>query len=289
MKKNSNILVTKASGKKEPFSEKKLRRSIKRARIPKYMEDQVAQQIRSVLYPGIQTSEIYQHIIEYLGKSETPHHQATYGLKKAIMDLGPSGYPFEKFVAAVLDRHGYLTQTNLILKGKCVEHEIDVLAEKLGKRYLIECKFHNQSGSRSDIKVALYHQARFLDLQELSSQSKEALEFYQAWIVTNTKATTQAISYAKCENMQIIGWNYPSKGSLQDIIENFGLQPITCLSTLSDDQKKSILSQGLVLCSDLLQNIDNYAQELGLRKELKTRLKIELQAVLKEEDNKNKY
>lgn len=57
-----------------------------------------------------------------------------YDLKRALMELGPSGYPFEKLISDLLRKFGYRTKTNLTLQGKCVSHEIDVIAEKDGKK-----------------------------------------------------------------------------------------------------------------------------------------------------------
>ena len=169
---SENIQVLKASGEKEPFSEDKVRRSIRRTRIPKKLEDEVVRHVRDSLYSGIPTAEIYRHISEFLGNSSYPYTRTVYGLKQAIMQLGPSGYPFEKFVAAILSHHGYTVQTDVIVSGRCVDHEIDVVAQKENRRYMVECKFHNLPGVRSDVKVALYIQARFEDLQKGKQKGK---------------------------------------------------------------------------------------------------------------------
>ena len=146
----SKINVIKASGEKEPFSEKKVRRSIRRAGVPKEIENQVINHIYKILYDGIPTHKIYKQVSEFLARSTHPYTRAVYSLKQAIMQLGPGGFPFEKFIAAVLKHHRYKIKTNVILSGKCVEHEIDIIAEKLDLTYMIECKFHNRPGARSE-------------------------------------------------------------------------------------------------------------------------------------------
>ncbi|OGY18757.1 MAG: hypothetical protein A2900_02085 [Candidatus Chisholmbacteria bacterium RIFCSPLOWO2_01_FULL_50_28] len=278
---SENIQVLKASGEKEPFSEDKVRRSIRRTRIPKKLEDEVVRHVRDSLYGGIPTAEIYRHISEYLGNSSYPYTKTVYGLKQAIMQLGPSGYPFEKFVAAILSRHGYTVQTDVIVSGRCVDHEIDVVAQKENRRYMVECKFHNLPGVRSDVKVALYIQARFEDVQK--GNEKEGIKpFDQAWLVTNTKCTTEAIHYGNCMGMQVLGWSHPQTGNLQDLIESAGLHPVTCLTSLTDAQKKKVLSRGIVLCRDLLEDKGGSLADLGLTPDEKSHVEKEVTAICKQ-------
>ena len=264
---SAKVIVIKASGEREPFSEKKVRRSIRRARIPKKLENQVVKHVEEILYDGIPTHEIYKHIREFLGKSSAPYTKGIYGLKQAIMQLGPSGFPFEKFVARVLEHHGYHTQTNVITSGKCVEHEIDVVAEKQQRRYMLECKFHNSPGARSDVKVALYIQARFEDITATTeNQPNQTQVFHQPWLVTNTKFTTEAIAYGDCVGMKVIGWSHPQTGDLQSLIQSVGLFPITCLTTLTNEQIKQLLESEIVLLKELVSD-DKALLNLGISRE----------------------
>lgn len=241
------INVVKATGEKEEFSEKKLLQSIKRAGIPDQIQEQVTAHIKSKLYEGIKTSEIYNHIVEFLGKSTQPHTRIKYSLKQAIMALGPTGYPFEDFVAEILKTQGYKTQVRTILQGKCISHEIDVVAEKNKERIMVEAKFHNLPGTKTNIHVALYTKARFNDVVEKNNLNL-------ALIITNTKVTMDAISYALCMGMKIISWDYPEGNSLRDMIEKSGLTPITALTTLSQSQIQKLLENNFVLCKDVCKN-----------------------------------
>lgn len=253
------VNVVKSTGEKEQFSEEKLRASIIRAGIPKEIENQVISHIKTKLYDNIPTSEIYRHIKEFLGSSARPYSAAKYSLKQGIMELGPTGYPFEDFVAKVLEKEGYKTEIRSILQGKCVSHEIDVIAQKDGRKFMIEAKFHNGLGIRSDVHVSLYTKARFDDIAE-----KYNLD--QAWLITNTKVTSDALAYALCVNMKVISWNYPEKESLRDLIEKSGLHPITVLTTLSGNEKQKLLDSHLVLSRDICQN-PNVLSDLNLPKE----------------------
>ncbi len=243
------IYVIKANGEKELFSEDKLRASIKRAGIPDSYSFRLISQIKEVLYPEIPTSIIYKHITNFL--YGIPHPSGKYKLKQAIMDFGPSGYPFEKYIARILSYRGYRTEVDVIMQGRCITHEVDVVASDEHGRYLIECKFHNLPGKRTDAKVALYIHSRYEDIMS-GEYRHEKKENCKMWLVTNTKCTTDALSYAQCSGMTVISWGYPTQTSLQHLIEEQKLYPVTCLSTLSKKQKDLLLSKDIVICQDLL-------------------------------------
>ena len=237
------VNVLKATGEVEPFSEDKLKISIQRAGIAKNLQQETLEHVKGKLYQNIPTSEIYHHITEYLDKSSEAK-AAKYSLKQAIMDLGPTGYPFEDFISQILKADGWTTQVRSILTGKCVTHEIDVIAQKNGKRVMIEAKFHNQPGTRTDVHVPLYTKSRFEDI-------KEKYNLDEAWIVTNTKVTADSLAYSLCVDMKIISWSYPEGGSLRELIDKYNLHPITILTTLSQSQKQQLLENHIVLAKEI--------------------------------------
>ncbi len=239
--------VLKANKKREPFSEEKVIDSIRRAGISENLRDEVLRHVITKLYEGISTAEIYQHIIEFLEKSENPYTSSRYSLKQGIMDLGPTGYPFEDFIAKLMQADGYQTKVRQILQGECITHEIDVLAQKNDKTIMIEAKYHNSPGTRSQIHVALYVQARFEDIM-IQNQLDEA------WLVTNTKTTTDVNTYASCKNIKVISWSYPKGQSLRDLVEKFKLYPITLLTSLNQSQKRILLENHTIMCRDLVDN-----------------------------------
>lgn len=239
--------VVKADRSREPFNEEKVLNSIRRARIHPSLQNEVLAHVKGKVYDGMPTTEIYQHIIEFLGKSPDPYIKSRYSLKEAIMELGPTGYPFEDFIAKLLQAQGYHTKVRQILSGECITHEVDVVAEKAGKSAMIEAKFHNSPGTRSQIHVALYTQARFEDVQARNHVD-------EAWLITNTKTTTDVNTYALCKNIKVVSWSYPDGGGLRDMIENARLHPVTQLSTLSHAHKRILLNNHIVLCKDILQD-----------------------------------
>jgi len=101
-----------------------------------------------------------------------------------------------------------------------VPHEVDVVAYNAKKLIMIEAKFHNELGTKSDLKVVLYIKARFDDLAEnVFNYGGQNRKITDSWLVTNTKFSSTAIHYGVCKNLTMIGWNYPEKGNLQDMIE----------------------------------------------------------------------
>ena len=174
-------------------------------------------------------------------------YAAKYSLKRAIMHLGPGGFYFERYMAAVLKAYGYQTKYNQFLMGKCTEHEVDIVAEREGKKYMIECKFHTNPGRKSDLKVALYVYARFLDL-------KDKNKFTEPVLITNTRFTSEAIKYSKCMGTKVIGWHYPrGKESLEHYIESKKLYPVTVLTSLTGHLSRRFREVNIVLASDLLK------------------------------------
>jgi len=157
------VRITKASGEKVPFSEEKLRQSLERSGATESQIDFVVDEVNDLLYDGIPTGKIYRKAYDMLRK-RSRSKAARYKLKKAIMELGPSGYPFERFVGAILEQQGFRSEVGVVVEGKCVSHEIDVIAVKNSKLILVECKFHNRPGVKCDVKVPLYIHSRFRDV-----------------------------------------------------------------------------------------------------------------------------
>lgn len=244
------MLILKADGTFEEFSEKKLLASIKRAGIAEDMRTQVLMHVKSKLYENIPTSEIYHHIVEFLGASREPFTKSRYSMKQALMDLGPTGYPFEDYLARLLQEMGYSTQTRVILQGKCISHEIDVIATKENEKIMVEAKFHNGNTVHTDVHVALYTQARFEDVKERNG-------FTKAMLITNTKLTSDAITYGQCAGITMLGWRYPESESLEDLVEKYHLFPITAISSLTLAQQQQLLAAGITLCKDICANADH--------------------------------
>ena len=127
-----------------------------------------------------------------------------------------------------------------------------------------EEKLKNELGTKSDLKVVLYVKARFDDIKE-NVYNFDGVErpLTEGWLITNTKFSSTAIHYGVCKNLTMIGWNYPDTGNLQDMIESERLHPITCLTSLSAEEKKTLLENNVVLCSNVLTDPSILNKVLG--------------------------
>ena len=242
------VLITKADGEREPFDPSKLEHSLEHAGASSTMRAQILARVMQELKPGMTTEELYRHAFDMLRSEAHPPVAARYSMKRAVFSLGPSGFPFELFFAEVLRAHGWKARADVILMGRCASHEVDVLAEKEGKRIGVEAKFHNDPGGKTDIKDALYVHARYHDLQNAPDPSSRVDE---GWLVTNTRFTRNAIRYAQCSNLTLIGWDYPRSRGLLTLIEEAGVHPLTSLTTLTDTEKRRFLERKIVLCKNI--------------------------------------
>ena len=261
---NHLITITKADGTKELFEESKLIESLKNAGGSEQIIEEVINGVSKEMYDGMPTSEIYSRAFKLLRKHSMPM-AVKYSLRRALSELGPDGFPFEKYISRIFQAWGYETLTDQTVLGVCVAHEVDVVAWNKDKLMMVEAKFHNELGMKSDLKVALYIKARFDDLRgNMFNYGGVVRKLDEGWLITNTKFTDQAIRYGECQGVKMLGWNYPHKGNLQDIIEELHLHPFTCLASLSNAHKKSLLSKGVVLCTDIL-NQPHLLKEAGMK------------------------
>lgn len=263
MSSNTPIFITKSSGDTEPFMSSKLEESLLGSGASTELTQEIVMHITADLREGMPTSEIYRHAFTLLRKSHRPI-AARYSLKRALMEYGPSGFPFERYFARILDSYGYQTEVGVQVAGACVSHEVDVVAKKGNEIIFVEAKFHNSPETKSDVKTALYIHARFLDIAKNFSNTDGIQP--SAWLVTNTIFTTQAIAYANCVGLRILGWNYPKGASLQDLITATQMHPVTCLTSLTTKQKRALVDEGKILCRDLRDN-DEILARIGVSKQ----------------------
>lgn len=271
----TDILITKASGEQVVFDPGKLRLSLRRAGASREYADVIVRTVTEQIRPGTTTKQIYKMAHKMLRKGNGSHAAARYSLKQALLELGPSGYPFEIFVARLLEAEGLRVQVGLLETGKCVNHEIDVFGVSDKRVVVGECKFHNRQGLLSDVKVPLYIHSRFRDLCAgfLSTPAWKG-RVLESWVFTNTRFTEDALRYGHCSGMRLVGWDTPRDYGLREWVDRTGLHPLTCLSTLTRHEKADLLDQRIVLAQELLQD----PQKLDIAKVPGSRMR----AILKE-------
>lgn len=269
--KHSEIEIIRLSGEKDTFSIEKLRSSLQRTGADINTIDTIIKKVSKELYQGISTKEIYNRAFALLKKKKS-YLASKYKLKKAIYELGPTGFPFERFVGAVLKYSGFEIEVGKTLIGKCVSHEIDVIAHKNGDTTIIECKFHGDQGLKCNVKVPLYINSRYKDVKaHWNSNTKNGTTLTEGWVVTNTRFTEDAIAYGKCSGLYLLSWDYPKNNGLKDRIDRLGLYPITVSTLLTKREKQFLLNRNVVLCRELIGD-HFYLDHLGVSETRKEKI-----------------
>lgn len=248
--------IRKSDGTLQTFDGSKLERALDRARVSNNAKAEVFEQIPKLIRPGTSTQEIHTRVLHLLEDIE-PVSAARYNLKYSMFQLGPSGYPFEQYIARLLEAYGWKTEVSKDLPGKCVSHEIDVYAEREGEIRAIEAKYRNRPGGRVDVKTALYVHARHQDLAARDEQIEGAL-------FTNTQFTASARQYGECVGMKMKGWNYPHDDGLAKFIEQKHLYPVTVFSRLPRHVVSKLAHDGIVLANQICEMAPDVAKKYDL-------------------------
>jgi len=261
----NNINIIKANGDKALFQVEKLINSLRRSQANETLIQQIVEQVEAVLYDGMTTKQIYKMAFKML-KGKSSVSASRYKLKKALMELGPTGFPFEKLVGKLMEHEGFATEVGVIVQGNCVQHEIDVIAQKENNHYMIECKYHSDQGRFCNVKIPLYIHSRFLDVEKQWERLKgHEAKLHKGGVYTNTRFTTDAIQYGKCVGLLMTSWDYPYGNGLKDRIDKSGLHPLTALTTLTKNEKAKLLDKGIVLCKELHEN-PTILDQIGISK-----------------------
>lgn len=257
--------VVKYSGDVVDFDINKLEKSLSKSGATQLVVKSILSEIQSQIYDGIPTKKIYKIAFNLLKKLSNSH-AARYNLRDAIQFLGPDGFFFEKFIAQLFIAENYTVTTNIVLQGKCVSHEVDIIVKKFEEVAMIECKFHGGREGVSNVKVPMYILSRFNDLKD-----KKHIVFAQndeiskCWIATNNRFTSDAIAFGNCVGLNLLSWDYPHKNNLKERVDNKKLYPVTCLTTLSNAEKEKLLFLDVILVSEIRNN-PNSLNRIGLSK-----------------------
>lgn len=271
-------LVKKVSGETEPFSQQKLENSLRKAGASDETIDSIVANIKNWVYEGVSTHKIYARAFGLLRKKRGGT-AARYKLKKAMLELGPTGFPFEHFIGELMKHLGFEVKTGQIIQGMCVQHEVDVVATNHKIQCLMECKFHNSPEKISNVQVPLYIRSRMNDIIERRKKETEFSELeFEGWVVTNTRFSSDAIDYGKCSGLKMLSWDFPENNSLKDLVERYHIFPITALVHLNKKQKLTLTEKGIVLCRQLWQQKE-ILDELGLNYTNKRKVMEELAAL----------
>jgi len=237
------MYVTKADGTKQEFDAKKIVQTCARAGLSSREAAEVASAIRSRLYDGIRTRDIFQFIQDEI---ESRDEKSAYNirLRDAIAGLDPVS--FEIYVKELLEMKGYETQWNKLVKGKYVEHQVDVIASEKGKKFMVECKHHFNPHRFTGLGTCLQVQARMEDI----NASRQL--FDSSWIFTNNKFSEHAKKYSRGIGIRLTGWRYEKKFSIESLINENIMFPVTILK-VGETEKRKLLKKGVVTLGDVIE------------------------------------
>lgn len=262
--------VIKHNGDREEFSEKKVLRSMLRTGMPEQEAQIVLERVKAKIHDGITTAKLYHIVRNEMQDGARACFSCRYGIREAILQLGPAGFKFEKYVASILNAMGYdSVLPEHELAGSCVMHEVDVVAEKDGKRHFIEVKFRNEYSDYVDLKNVMATWARFLDLCDAEASGKSTEHFDDPWLVTNANFSDRGEAFGTCKGMRLIGWKTPYEGkNLMRIVDDKKMYPVTVIHNLSDHELAMLSRIGWMLCSELAdQDPEDVSRRIEVSKE----------------------
>jgi hypothetical protein len=273
--------IIKQNGIRVFFDSGKLCESMVRAGASEKQAQRICDMVDQKLQPGMTTSKIFRETLRELVKEDLDI-AVKYSIKRGINALGPDGFLFEKFIEAMLRMDGYSTRRNQNMKGRCVTHEVDVLAWKGTNYYMIEAKYRNEPDVRTHINTVMYADARMKDIASNNKNNKEGRHHFHTWLITNTEFTNQSTRFSKCADVRLTGWNYPDKDSLQNIIVRTKAYPITVIPSLSKDARTKLSEYGLVLAQDLLPYTkEKLIKDFGIKAKTAAAIQSDVAAILK--------
>ena len=257
------ISVTKADGTRQLFDREKVIRTCLRIGASREVAETIAENIERNIHDGIKTRRILQMIFKQLSE-RNPAVDQLIDLRTALSLMQPKP-DFERFIQILLSEHGYTVVPNQIVRGKCVEHEIDAVARKDGKTYIVEVKHHVDHHTLTGLDTSRIARAVFEDITEGFELGLNTLEIDKAMIVSNTKFSEHAQRYAECRGIRHIGWSSPRDHNLRTMITEKKLYPITYIKGLDTKMMEKLSYKGMILLKQLTtKNPEELSRETGI-------------------------
>src|SRR3989344_4208404 len=204
----------------------------------------IVRKIRATFPDGTTTHKIYLFILDELDRAGD---SGLFALRESVANLDPVS--FELFVKKVLEAHGLKCYWNRLVKGKYVEHQVDVFAVG-DKNYVVECKRHFNPHRFTGLGICLQVEARLADIR--AGTKNNDLNANAAWIVTNTKFSDHAKQYAKGMGIRLTGWRYEEPFSLEHMMQTKKVLPVTVLKT-DVSVHRLLLRKRIITLNDLIK------------------------------------
>lgn len=273
--------VIKRDGFEELFDSEKLCKSLKMIGAPEIIIKDICSIVSSSLKEKASTQDIYTKTRKFLHDHD-PGLAALYGLERGLSILGPSGFMFEQYIAALFTEMNYEVETNVYFEGEGVEHEIDVVAKKGNVVFIVEAKYRNDFKTKTHINQVMYADARLQDIKRQATKKGDNREYYM-WLITNTLFTNNAINYIKYRDMQLMGWNFPTYINLMKIVYEKKLYPVTTLPSITKSALKKMAFANIILVKDLKDySLDDFVEKLECTTVLAEKLSKEIKELVEE-------
>jgi hypothetical protein len=241
------MYVIKADGQEEEFQPDKIIKTCLRADASIETAREIAEEISKNLQEGTTTHEIYEMILSGLRKRRDKS-SLLFTLRESISRLDSTC--FELYAKRILEAHGYQCKWNAIIRGKSVEHQVDIIATG-SKMFLVECKHHVNYHRFCSLGNLLQVQARLEDIKDGFRDGKNKYGFDYAWMLTNTKFSEHAKMYAEAKDIRLTGWRYKGEDALEDLIQSKKIFPVTILRC-SAEIKRYMLNNEIITLQDLI-------------------------------------
>ena len=220
--------ITKADGTKESFDKSKIIKTCMNADIDEGIANEIADYIDRILPDGSSTHKVHALVMEELDKRQVKN-SALVQLRDAIADIDSKN--FEIYTKKILEAEGWKCKWNIIMQGACVDHQIDVLAQKDDDVFIVECKRHFNPHRFFGLYVSLQEKARMDDIIDGFAAGKSNVKVTGSWIFTNAKFSEHAHIYCKAKNIRMTGWKTGEFG-IEFLIKKHNSYPVTILKEI---------------------------------------------------------
>jgi len=257
--------VIKADGRKQLFDKEKIIQTCLRIGASREIAEHITNKIEAKVYNGMETRKILKMIFRLLGVYR-PSIKHIVDLRKALSLMRPKP-DFERFIQILLSEHGYEVTPNQIIRGKCVEHEVDAVVRKNGKAYMVEVKHHYNYHTPTGLDVSRIARAVFEDITEGFALGLHNLKIDEAMIICNTKLSNHAKRYTECRGIHHIGWGSPINSDLRIMIQKKKVYPVTYIKGLNKELREKLSNAGIILLKHLVtEKLENIKRKTGIPK-----------------------
>lgn len=243
------VSVTKIDGTKQPFDREKVIRTCLRLHATREIAEKVTRKVESRLYEDISTKQILEMIYRHMAE-DRPQVKHEIDLRKAMCLLRPKP-DFEQYVVRLLSALGYKVQGPQIVRGRCVEHEIDGIASRENETTYVEVKHHRWPHTYTGLDIFLQSRATFEDLVHGFQMGYNHIPFNKPMVICNTKLSDHAKRYASCAQIDHICWKSPQQNSLEQLIQEKELYPVTIMKALDSRTQAKLGDAGILLIQEL--------------------------------------